>query len=100
MGKRRRGIKDLTEADRRKAFEVVRCTNNGEYRKCNPESGENYCIYFTISNQRRKIDCTRRSDSREMVLMGSSEDPLFRHYVGFYKCKDRKFNEKCGAIIE
>ncbi|MBT4651655.1 hypothetical protein HOC13_03990 [Candidatus Woesearchaeota archaeon] len=68
--------------------EVDKCTKWGTYQNGGKEKrGGNcmYCTYFYPSNQKEPLLCSFLG-SRVEIRCGDSKDPLFRHYVSFYKC--------------
>ena len=79
---------DLTEEERNQVSEIFHCQSCGTYRGYKKNTGEPYCRYFGVTNQRRKLDCSMREDRTLDVWKG--EEPVFAVKLPFYRCRARK----------
>ena len=71
--------------------DILICMRNAQYRRIGREYRGGSCAYCTYHNPTTNIKepviCGLKSPHPVMILVGSNEDPLMRHYISFYKCK-------------
>ena len=79
---------DLNDDDWSIVRELQHCQSCGTYRSYDKETGEPYCRYFGVTNQRRKLDCSMREDRTIQVTKG--EEGVFSHKLPYYKCRARR----------
>lgn len=75
---------DLNDDDFDKIREIQECMRTGTCRKYDKKSDQFYCTFFTVTNQRRRLDCSLRYESTVDVVKG--EEGIFSHKLPYYRC--------------
>lgn len=70
--------------------------DRGTCRRYDPKTNKAYCVFFGVTHQRRRLDCSLRYDRTIDVTMG--EEGIFSHKIPYYRCRSRMANGD-GVII-